>query len=174
MLKRARQHQIVERIFGSFLPSSAVSNLPPILQLFLFLLRIISVSYRSLSLSSAVTYSLVLRLFSWLVLVPLFFICSLSVRPKGSFSRSIHVFLGLSVFFSLPPSRHGAPFVRRCSSFLFPLLFLLTLYYATLPAGLLYPLSHSRALLGKHCRAPARETARRCRRVDERFVGARG
>ena len=90
MLKRARQHQIVERIFGSFPPSSPVSNLPPFLQLFLFLLRIISVSYRSLSFSSAVTYSPVLRLFSWLVLVPLFsFVASLSDRRALSLGPSM-------------------------------------------------------------------------------------
>lgn len=173
MLKRARQHQIVERIFGSFPRSSLPSNLPPFLQLFLFLLRAISVSYRPLFLSFAVTHSLVLRLFSWLV-GPSFSTRNLFVRPKGALSLGPSMCSSVSVFFSLLPSCRGAPFVRRCSSFLFPLLFLLALYYATLPTHSLYPLSLSRALLGEHCRAPARETARRCRRVDERFVGARG
>lgn len=173
MLKRARQHQIVERIFGSFPPSSFPSNLPlPSSSSFSFSnkpsLFPIPFFFSPSRLHSPVPY-----LFPWLV-GPAFSTCTLSVWSKGSFSRSLHVFSGLSVFFSLPPSCRGAPFVRRCSSFLFPLLFLLALYYATLPAGSFYPLSLSRALLGEYCRAPARETARRCRRVDERFVGARG
>lgn len=172
MLKRARQHQIVERIFGSLPPSSPVSNLPPSFPSTLSLSPTNHLCFLSVSFSLVRGYILSPLSSSFLLVSPgsFFFIRSLSLSDR----RSLHVFLGLSVFFSLPPSRHGAPFVRRCSSFLFPLLFLLTLYYATLPAGLLYPLSHSRALLGKHCRAPARETARRCRRVDERFVGARG
>lgn len=50
MLKRARQHQIVERIFGSFPspPSSPVSNLPPSFNSFSFSYESSLFSYRSL------------------------------------------------------------------------------------------------------------------------------
>lgn len=174
MLKQARQHQIVERIFGSFLPSSFPSNLLLHFSSSFCFSNESSLFPIPFFLFHLCLHFLVPYLFPLLVPWSLFFHSFLRLIEELSFSRSLHVFFGFSMFFSLLPSRRSVPFVRRCSSFLFPLLFLLALYYATLPVGSLYPLSLSHALPGEHCRAPTRETARRCRRVDERFVGARG
>lgn len=173
MLKQARQHQIVERIFGSFLPSSFPSNLPLRFSSSFSFSNEPSLFPIPFFLFHSYLHFLVPYLFPLLVPWSLFF-HSFSVWSKSSLSLSLSMCSSASMFFSLPSSRRSVPFVRRCSSFLFPLLFLLALYYATLPAGSLYPLSLSYALPGEHCRAPTRETARRCRRVDERFVGARG
>lgn len=117
MLKQARQHQIVERIFGSFLPSSFPSNLPLRFSSSFSFSNEPSLFPIPFFLFHSYLHFLVPYLFPLLVPWSLFFHSFLRLIEELSFSQSLHVFFGLYVFLPslIAPQRTIRPALLKLS-----------------------------------------------------------